>query len=162
MTATPVRIKRLQFQTWINTTPSTTPTWDLLNKATSGKETMNPKVTNEIFITDPTATISVDAYAPTMPVRMTAYANDPVFEYIKGLKDTRAIIGDCETQIINVNMFEAAVAGAYPAYQQPVAIQVDDFGDEGGVRMQLNFTLNYQGLPTAGTFNPTTKTFTAT
>ena len=158
------RIKRSQFATYLNTTPASTATWSLLGDGvTNAKESMNPKTSSETYITDNTATISVDSYAPTMPVTATAKVGDPIFEYIRTLRNTRAILGDCETQIINVAMYEAAVSGTtYKATMHYCAISVDEFGGEGGVKMTQNFTLNFQGAPVQGTFDIVAKTWTAT
>ena len=156
-----MRIKRSQFQTFINTTPLAVPTYILLGKgATSAKEAMNPKTTSETYITDNAATITVDSYAPTMPVKLTAFSGEPVFEYLRTFKENNLILSDAETDIVNVDLFETPTTGAYPARKHFVSIQIDDFGDEGGVRMQMTFTLNFQGPPVAGTFNPTTLAFT--
>jgi hypothetical protein len=157
------RIKRSQFATYLNTTPASTATWSLLGDGvTNAKESLNPKTSSETYITDNQATISVDSYAPTMPVVATAKVGEAVFEYIRGLRDTKAILADCETQIINVALYETPTAGAYPATYQNVSIQVDEFSGEGGVKMTQNFTINFQGAPVQGTFNPSTKTWTVT
>ena len=157
------RIKRSQFATYLNTTPSSAATWSLIGDGiTNLKESLNPKTSSETYITDNVATISVDSYAPTMPAIATAKVGEAVFEYIRGLRDAKAILSDCETQIINVALYETPTAGAYPATQQNCSIQVDEFSGEGGVKMNQNFTINFQGTPTQGTFNPSTKTWTAT
>jgi hypothetical protein len=58
-------------------------------------------------------------------------------------------------------MYETPTTGAYPAEKQNVSIQMEDFGGEGGEAAKINFTINFQGDPILGTFNPTTKAFVA-
>ena len=157
------RIKRSQFLTYLNTGTLAVPVWSLVGDGiTNAKESMNPKTSSETYITDNTATISVDSYAPTMPVTATAKALETIFEYVRALRDTRAIMGDCETQLCNVEVYEGATNGAYPAVLQNIAVAVDEFGGEGGVKMTQNFTIDYQGAPVAGTFNPSDLAFAPT
>jgi hypothetical protein len=157
---TSVRIRASQFVTLINTTPSSTATWSLLGDGvTSAKETFNPKITNETYIINQNATPSVDSYAGTMPVVMTAKVGDPVYNFIEGLKQAHSTMGDCETQIINVYEYEAGGPTAYPATKWNVAISIESFDREGGVRVPINFTINYQGDPTQGHWNANTSTF---
>ena len=69
---------------------------------------------------------------------------------------------DAETTIVNVWLYETAVSpGVYPAEQQAVSIQIDDFGGDGGQAAKVNYTINYIGDPVVGTFTVATSTFTA-
>lgn len=155
------KIKRSQVQTFLNTTPSTTATYNVIGEGVvSGKISYNPKVSDVVYVDDDSATITVDRYGPNMPVEMTCYTGDAVFEYIDGLRIARAVLDACETDVVNVWMYEAGGPTAYPAEKQAVSVQIDDFGGEGGVAVKLNFTLNYQGDPVPGTFNASTKAFT--
>lgn len=157
--ATTGKIKRSLVQTFIDTTGSEN--YVLLGDGVvSGKINMNPKVLEETYVSEDTANISVESYAPTMPIEMTCVAGDAAFEYLDGLRKTRAILADCETTIVNVWMYEAGGPTAYPAEQQNVSIQIDDFGGEGGEATKINFTLNYIDDPVTGTFNASTKAFT--
>ena len=91
---------------------------------------------------------------------MTCVAGDACFEYLDGLRKSRAILADCETTIVNVWLYEAGGPTAYPAEQQEVSISIDDFGGAGGEATKINFTLNYIDDPVVGTFNSSTKVFT--
>jgi hypothetical protein len=155
------KIKRSLIMTYLNTTPSAAATYSLLGSgATTGTINMNPKTTEETYIHQDTASISVDSYAPTYPVEMTCNAGDAVFEYIDGLRVARAVLADAETDIVNVWAYEAGGPSAYPAEKQSVSIQIDSFGGDGGTPAKINFTINYVGNPTAGTFNTGTSAFT--
>jgi hypothetical protein len=155
-------IKRNEFKTFMNTTPTGTATFNLIGDGvTTGTVNMNPSTTEETYIHQTNASISVDRYAPTYPVEGKAKKGDAVFDFIDGLRKSRATLTDAETDIVNVWLYETATAGAYPAEKQHVSIQVDSWGGDGGQATRINYTINYIGDPVLGTFNPTTKTFTA-
>ena len=155
------KIKRSEVKTFLNTTPLTTATYKLLGDGvTSGKIDMGPKTTEETYIHQDNASISVDSYAPTMKIEQTAKNGDDVFEFVDALRKARAVLGDAETDIVNVWLYETATLGEYPAEKQNVSIQIDEFGGDGGEPTKINYTINYVGDPVLGTFNPTTKVFT--
>ncbi len=158
--ATSGKIKRSLVQTFLDVVPDTED-YELLGEGVvSGQVNYNPKVLEEIYVSEDTANISVESYAPTMPIEMTCVAGDSVYEFIDALRKTRAILADAETTIVNVWMYESGGPTAYPAEQQKVSIQVDDFGGEGGEAVKLNFTINYIDDPVTGTFDASTKAFT--
>jgi hypothetical protein len=156
------KIKRSEIQTFMDTTPTSTATYSLIGDGVkSGKISYNPKITEETYIHEDSATITVDSYAPTMPVEATAKSGDAVFEFVDALRVARAVLADAETTIVNVWMYETGGPTAYPAEEQAVSIQIDDFGGDGGTATTINYTINYIGDPVPGTFNASTKVFTA-
>jgi len=118
-------------------------------------------VVEETYIHQDNATITVEGYAPKLPVEASAIVGDPVFEFIDSLRIARAILDAAQTDIVNVWAYESGGPTAYPAEKQAVAIQIDEFGGEGGVSTKINYTINFIGDPIPGTFNTNTKTFTA-
>lgn len=155
------KIKRSEILTYINTTPAASATWSLLGSGvTSGLVNLNPKTTEETYISENNARISVDSYAPTMPVEMTCVTGDAVFEFIDGLRKSRAVLDNAETMIVNVWNYESGGPSAAPAEKQAVSIQIDSWGGDGGKATKINFTINYLGNPVAGTFNMGTLVFT--
>jgi len=155
------KIKRSEFLTYINTTPSSTATYQLLGVGViNGTVNYNPSVTTETYIHQTGATITIDSYAPTMPIEITPNNGEAVFEYLDALRKSRAVLSDAETDIVNVWNYETGGPTAAPAEKQPVSIQIDSFGGDGGKAIKLNVTINYQGDRTTGTFNTSTKAFT--
>lgn len=155
------QIKRSQVATFINTTPDAVATYELLGLGvTDAQIAYNPKTTEEHYIHQDSATIMTDGYAPNIPVESSAYVEDAVFVFIDELRKARAVLGDAETDIVNVWLYETPTLTEYPAEQQPVSIQIDDFGGAGGVATKINFTINYIGDPVRGMFDPATKAFT--
>ncbi len=155
------KVKRSEVKTFLNTTPDTTATYKLIGDGvTSGKISYNPKTSEETYIHETSASISVDSYAPTIAIEQTAKVGDDVYEFVDDLRKARAVLNDAETDIVNVWLYETPVSGEYPAEKQSVAIQIDDFGGDGGAAAKINYTLNYVGDPILGTFEPITKVFT--
>lgn len=156
------KIRRSAVQTFIDVTPKeTTPTYELLGEGVvTGSINYNPQTEDETYIHQNSANIIVESYAPKFPVESTAIKGDPIFGYIDGLRKSRAVLTDAETTIVNVWIYEDGGPTAYPAEKQAVAIQIDEFGGEGGKSVKINYTLNYVGDPVVGTFNASTKAFT--
>ena len=164
MAATTGKIKRSLIQTFMDTSavPHTVPTYFLLGEGVVGGQiAMNPKTLEETYISEDSANISIESYAPKMPVDQTAIGGDEVFDYVDSLRVARAVLAAAETTIVNVWMYETGGPTAYPAEQQAVSIQVDSFGGAGGEATKISFTINYMDDPIPGTFNASTKAFTA-
>jgi len=156
------KIKRSEVMTFMDTTPSSTATYKLIGDGvTTGAIGYNPKTTEETYIHEDSATITVESYAPTMAVEAVAVSGDEVFEFIDGLHVARATLDDAETTIVNVWAYESGGPTAYPAEEQEVSIQIDEFGGDGGTAVKINYTINFIGDPVAGTFNASTFAFTA-
>lgn len=156
------KIKRSQVQSFLNTTPLSTATYKLIGEGvTTGKVNYNPKTSEETYVHEDSATIAVESYAPTLPVEMTAVSGDAAFTFIDTLRKNRSVLSDAETDIVNVWMYESGGPTAYPAEKQTVSIQIDDFGGDGGQAVKINYTINFVGAPVVGTFNASTKAFTA-
>ncbi len=155
------KVKRSQYQTFLNTTPDSTATYKLIGDGvTTGTVNYNPKTSEETYIHEDSATIAVESYAPTLPIEATAINGDYVFEFIDALRIARAVLDDAETDIVNVWMYETGGPTAYPAEKQSVSIQIDTFGGDGGQAVKINFTINFIGAPVPGTFNASNSTFT--
>lgn len=155
------KIKSSQVKLFLNTTPAAAATYSLIGDGVkSYKINYNPKTSEEHYVHQDTGSTSVDSYAPTVPVEMTAKIGDAAFEFIDTLRKARAVLADAETDIVSVWLYETPTAGAYPAEKQPVSIQIDDLTVEGGVPVKINYTINYLGDAVQGTFNPTSGAFT--
>lgn len=145
------KVKRSDFATFLNTGTSEAPIWSRMGKGiTSQKISYNPQTTSETYIDEDSATTTVDSYAPTMDAPQTAYAGDPVFDYVDALRQARAVGADCETEMLLVYIYDAE-GNRYAAEKQKVAIQIDDFGGDGGASNVITYTLNFIGEAVQGT-----------
>lgn len=154
------KIKRSQFRTFLNTGTEETPVWSLIGDGvTTGAIAYNPKTTEETYIHEDSATTVVESYAPNMPLESIAVGGDEVFEFLDALRKSRSILGSAEAEVINVWMYKEAIGGFYPAERQSVALQIDEFGGDGGSSVKLNYTVSFVGEPTPGRFSPLEEEF---
>lgn len=155
------KIKRSKFATFLNTGTTASPAWSLVGDGvTSMTVSYNPQTSDETYIHQDSGTTDVESYKPTSSVPMTAVQGDPVFDFVDGLRKKRAVLDEARSEVCLVYLYETATSGAYPAEKNTCSIQIDDFGGEGGGSNVINFTINFVGDPVAGTFNPSTKSFT--
>lgn len=156
------KVKRSKLAIFLDTSGGEeTAEWALIgNGVTEQTIAYNPTTSDEVYIHQDSGTVDVESYKPNIPTPMTAIKGDPVFDYVDGLRKTRAIGADALTKICIVYLYETETTGAYPAEQNDCSIQIDDFGGAGGESATINFTINLIGDAVVGTFNPTTKSFT--
>ncbi len=157
-------IKRSQERHFLNTGTILSPVWSLMGEGIpSAKTDMNPEITKENIITEDNARVSVDSYAPMMPIKQIAKYGDDVFDYINAMRTSRDILDDAVTEIVTVHVYEGAALGFYYAEKQSVSIQIDSWGGDGGKPAEIEYTINFLGDPVYGGFNPTpTAEFVAT
>ena len=146
------KIKRSLFATFLNTSPGeTAENWERMGKGiTSQNISYNPNVTTEQFIHEDNATSSVDSYAPSLDGTQTCYKGDPVFEYIDGLRQKRAVGTELETEVLFVYMY-AGEATAYKAEKNKCVIQLGVYGGDGGGSVTMTYTIGLNGDPVIGT-----------
>lgn len=146
------KIKRSLFATFINTTPGDeAETWSRMGKGiTSQNISYNPNVTTEQYIDEDNATSSVDSYAPSLDGTQTCYKGEPVFEYIDGLRQNRAVGSALETEVLFVYMY-AGAEGAFKAEKNKCVIQLGEYGGDGGGNVTMTYTVGLNGDPVVGT-----------
>lgn len=155
-TEKPTKIKRSLWKNFLNTTPKgDTQTWSYMNLGiTSQQMSYNPQTTSETYVGEDNARTSTDSYQMSMNTPMTCFKGDPIFEYIDGLRKSRAVEGDCETQMLSVNAYDGNTDSAstkFSAEMCDVSIAISDFGGDGGKPVSLTFTISVNGDPTKGT-----------
>ena len=161
--ATMEKIKRSLFATFINTSPGETENWVRMGKGiTSQNISYNPNVTTEQYIDEDNAYSSVDSYAPSLDGTQTCYKGEPVFEYIDGLRQQRAVGAALETDVLFVYMY-AGATGSFKAEKNKCVIQLGEYGGDGGGNVTMTYTIGLNGDPTFGTASVTggTVKFTA-
>ena len=155
------KIKRSQFRLFIDTTPGGAATWvPVGDGVTTGTINYNPEVTTETYIHQDNATTTLERYAPNMPIEAQAINGNADFEYIDNMRRTRAIGSSAETNALLVYMYESPVStDQYPAEKQPVTIQIDTFGGDGGTITRISYTINFRGDPTTGLYDVSVNSF---
>ena len=160
-------IKRSRFMLFLNTTPKTeTATYNLIgNGVTELTIDYGAQTKTEQYINADSATTEVTGYQPTTPVTMTAKKGDPVFAFVNEIRKKRAILSDACSDIIMADAYDVADAkdlSAIPAEKQPVSIQIGSYGGAAEDPLSINYTINFRGDSEEGTFDASTKKFTAT
>ena len=105
--------------------------------------------------------ILISSYEKTGSVEpFYAEKESALFTRLQAIIDGNLVLDDLKTDVVEVKLWEAESTGAYPAIKEEVYIEVTGYGGDT-TGYQIPFTLHYTGVKTAGTFNPSTKTFTA-
>ena len=89
-----------------------------------------------------------------------AEAGDPLFEKLLAMIDGDLTLEDLKTDIVEVKRRSEASANAYPAIKEECYIEIVSYGG-ATTGYQIPFNVHYTGVKTKGTFNISTKTFTA-
>ena len=99
------------------------------------------------------AATDVTGYQPTSAVSQQCTKGDEIFEFITNLRRNRAILGDCQTWMLNVDLWDSSGTPTlkYVAEVQKVSIQVDTYGGAGGETPVQEYTINFIGDPIQGT-----------
>ena len=93
-------------------------------------------------------------------VLTTPRKGDPLFEKLQSIIDNDLVLDDLKTDIVEVKLWDAQSSGAFPAVREECYIEVSSYGGDT-TGYQIPFNVHYTGVKTKGTFNPTTKAFTA-
>ena len=89
-----------------------------------------------------------------------AETDSDLFKALQKIVDERLKDDNLKTNAVEVHLWTEESSGAYEAYQQECYVVPTSYGgDTSGY--QIPFTVNYVGERVKGTFNPTTKAFTA-
>lgn len=143
-----MREKAINF---LNTNPGDTQTWALMNKGIeSAAVSYNATTQSRHFIADSSADQEVTGFAKQLDVSQFAYEGDPTFEYIDSLFYNDAKGADANTEILQVFLYRQATGSAYPAKLQPVTIQLDSHGGDGGDQLSLGYNVLFKGDPIKG------------
>jgi len=83
-----------------------------------------------------------------------------LFDRLQGIIDDALVLDDVKTDIVEVKLWEAAEGSAYPAVKETAYIEVNSYGGDT-TGYQIPFTIHFTGEKVKGTFDVSTKTFTA-
>ena len=141
---------------------STTPNVQLGGVITQLDENSNPNEQEKQYITDKSSTTKVTGFANEFPITMDLVKNEQVSEYFYGIFRDRKV--GTEAQVIHyiVELWnETTTTGVYKA--RKIVQTVSITGKTANPGEQINFTGSLKGGDFVdGTFNTSTKEFTAT
>ena len=152
------KIKRSQFLTYLNTTPSAlTKSWAILGVGiTEYGIAFNPQVDTEKWIIEDNARTDHSSNQKQGSVTQKCYKGDPVFEFINAGRDQL----NYKTQILDIDRWNGT-GTTYPAKLNDVIITVTNYMGENA---EIEYDIYYDGDAVEGTvtFAGSTPTFTPT
>lgn len=156
-----MKIKRDMFLSLIDATPAAAPTWEMLGVSMEELSIeMNPNVVKFTNVLGETV-VEVDRYEKSATIEpYKALKGTALFEFLKDIVENEKTHSDLETEVVNVNLFDEPAGGAYPAIREKVVIAVTSYGGSNEA-LQIPFEVHFTGIRTKGTYNRTTKEFTA-
>lgn len=141
------KINRDEIATFLDTSSTSTPNYKLLGTGiTSLAIAYNPQITTEKWIIHRNATSTLDSNQKQSDVSQKMYKGDPCFEFANGLRDKTG--GDVAVKILDVDTWDASVAGTYSAKLSDGMLAITSYGGEDAV---IEYTLYYNGDPVEGT-----------
>lgn len=90
-----------------------------------------------------------------------AEKGDALFDRLQTIIDEQQVLDDLKTDVVEVKLWEGEEnATSFPAYKEDAYIEVTSYGGDT-TGYQIPFNLHYTGNKVKGTFDVSTKTFTA-
>jgi len=155
-----VLVSRAEFQSFMNTGTAETPEYNLIGEGfTDFSEAKNPKEYSRQYVHEKTERTDVVGYATSFAYSFDTYTNNPVITKLRKVHDEELIGTDAQVDIVGVNLFEGT-EGSRTAFQRRFAI-IPDAKGSGVEALVYSGTLKAVGDIKKGTFNESTKTFTA-
>lgn len=155
------KVKRSQFVTYLNTTPSSqTPTWSILGVGiTDYGIDYNPQVDTEKWIIEDNARNDHTSNEKQSTVTQKIYKNDPCFEFVQAGRDEL----NYKTQVLDIDRWNGT-GSSYPATLSDVIITVSTYmGEEATIEYDMYYdgdatkgTVSFDATTGAPTFTPTT------
>ena len=107
------------------------------------------------------SSILISGYEKTAAVEpFYAQAGSGLFERLQEIIDGDLVLDALKADVVDVKLWDEAESGVYPAVKETVYIEVTSYGGDT-TGYQIPFTIHYTGEKVKGTFNVSTKTFTA-
>lgn len=136
------KIKRSQFLTFLDTTPSSTATWVTLGIGVNEYATAyNPQVDTEKWIIEDNARNDHTSNQKQGSVTQKCYKNDPEFAFIAAGRDQLNYV----THVLDVDTWDGTT-GNYPAKMSDAIIAVTSYSGE-----EIQYDIHYNGDPVEGT-----------
>lgn len=154
------KIKRSQFLTFLDTTPSgNSRTWAIVGVGVDEYATAyNPQVDTEKWIIEDNARNDHTSNQKQGSVKQKCYKNDPAFEFVANGRDKL----NYKTHILDIDTWNGTESGSsvtYPAKMSDGLVAITSYSGE-----EIEYDLYYDGDPTEGTVTITdgVPTFTPT
>ncbi|MGN0661355.1 MAG: hypothetical protein ACI4JX_06505 [Oscillospiraceae bacterium] len=148
---------------FLNVSPSSTATYFRLGKDLEELNVeLNPEVNTKKNILGESS-VKISSYEVQSSVEpYYADKGDGLHAFLQDIIDNRKVLDDVKTDAVEVHLWEETSEGSgiFTAYKESVAIEVTSYGGDN-TGYQIPFNVHYLGDRVKGTFNLSTKTFTA-
>ena len=107
------------------------------------------------------SSVVISGYEKTAAVEpFYAQEGSAVFSRLQEIIDGDLVLDELKADVVDVKLWDENENGEYPAIKETVYLEVTSYGGDT-TGYQIPFTIHYTGEKVKGTFNVTTKTFTA-
>lgn len=135
------KIKRSQFQKFLDITPSSTATWKVVGIGiTDANVAYNPQVDSEKWIIEDTARNDHTSNQKQISVTQKCYKGDLVFEFLNTGRDKLNYM----SHILEIDTWNGT-SGSYPAKKSDCLLTVTSYSGE-----QIEYTIYFNGDPIEG------------
>ena len=108
------------------------------------------------------SSILISGYEKTASVEpFYAQKGSALFDRLQEIIDNDLVLDDLKAEVVDVKLWDESGNGSFPAVKETVYLEVTSYGGDT-TGYQIPFTLHYTGEKVKGTFNVSTRTFTAT
>lgn len=115
------------------------------------------------YTADKTKSKRTIGYSTTFPITADMYKNEKTSEFLRDIGEEQRLGADCETEYVRVRLYQpiAGKTNVFYARLFRVAVEISGITGAGGESMVIAGNLNGISDVVIGTFDTTTKTFTA-
>ena len=107
------------------------------------------------------SSVVISGYEKTAAVEpYYAQVGSTLFERLQEIIDGDLVLDELKADVVDVKLWDENENGEYPAVKEIVYLEVTSYGGDT-TGYQIPFTIHYTGEKVKGTFNVTTKAFTA-
>lgn len=136
------KIKRSQYQKFLDTTPSSTATWKVIGIGINEASVdYGAQTETEKWIIEDTARTDHTGNEKQLSITQRCYKNDPEFEFINNGRDKLNYV----SHILEIDTWGGSV-GSYPAKKSDCLITVTSYSGE-----EIEYTIYFNGDPIEGT-----------
>ena len=136
------KIKRSQYQKFLDVTPSSTASWKVIGIGISEASVeFNPQVDTEQWIIEDTARNDHSGNQKQLSVTQKCYKGDPEFAFINAGRDKLNYV----SHVLEIDTWGGS-NGSYPAKKSDCLITVTSYSGE-----EIEYTIYFNGDPVEGT-----------
>lgn len=157
-------VQRFDVADYINITPNgDTETYTLMGTGfTKADEDPGAQTTSKTYINEKSATTTLTSYESKFSYDMDLIADEQAVMFLYNVGRDRKTGEDATTDYIRVDLYDPTeTTNEYKARKFKVTVEADTTEGDGGEQITSGGSLDVIGDPVFGTFNTTTKKFTA-